>query len=60
MNVFLMLSDKPLDKYNLFIVGRQKDAQKLIDCGCYRSYEVINVANSTEVEQVYLDYIARG
>lgn len=55
-----MLNDEPLDRRSLLIVGREKDAQKLVDCGHSQTYESVNVYSSGDVEKIYLDYIARG
>ena len=60
MKVFLMLDDEPLDRRNLLIVGREKDAERLVECGHSYTYEEVNVANSQEVEEIYLDYMGIG
>lgn len=60
MKVYVMLDDEPLDRRSLLIVGRQEDAERLVECGHSYTYEVVDVANSSDVREIYLDYVARG
>lgn len=56
MKVYVMLSDEPMDRRSLFIVGKEDDAKKLVEIGMFYTYEVVEVANHEEVELSIEDY----
>lgn len=60
MKVYVMITDDVSDIVDLLIVGKKSDADKLVECGSAISYEVIDVADSEDVNQIYLKYIGVG
>ena len=61
MKVCVMIKENDfLDTNNLTIVGKQKDADILVDKGLFMSYEVVDVLTSKNVEDFYLQNIGRG
>lgn len=60
MKVYVMIPDEPIDRRDLFIVGKETDAKSLVECGMYYTYEVVEVLNHEEVEFYRLDYMGIG
>lgn len=61
MKVYLMLDGEPLDRRSIMIVGSESDAEALVECGHSDFYEVIEVHDHKDVEEVLLDYrMSRG
>ena len=64
MKVCVMIIDDVLKfdriQNELLIVGRQSDADKLVECGVATSYEKIDVLDSKDVDDIYLKFLGEG
>ena len=56
MKVYIMIPDEPLDRRSLFVVGKEEDAKKLVECGMYYTYEAEEVLDHKKVEFYIEDY----
>lgn len=64
MKVYVMVTDDVLDfdkiQDELMIVGKQSDAERLVECGYAAFYEKIDVADSKDVDEIYLKFLGEG
>ena len=61
MKVYLVLNnDEIIHPETILLVGRQSDAEKLVNDGYGTYYEVIEVLSSRDVEELYKFFEGRG
>ena len=64
MKIYVMVTDDVLKfdriQNELLIVGRQSDAERLVECGAAAFYEKIDVLDSKDVDDIYLKFLGEG